>query len=265
MKRQLIALCSAAVLLFNACSSQKELTTLKVGASPAPHAQILESCRDALAKEGYQLEIVEFTDYVQPNLSLSSGDLDANYFQHTPYLEEFCESRDLDLSAAAKIHFEPLGIYKGTCSDLSALEKGATIAVPNDPTNEARALQLLAANGLLTLKEDAGLEATVLDIVENPYELTFTELEAAQLPRVLPDIDLAVINGNYALDAGITDSLLLTEDPASDAAQRFANVIAVRTGDEETPAIKALVKALTSDETRTFLEETYGSTVVPVF
>lgn len=265
MKRQLIALCSAAVLLLGACSSQKELTPLKVGASPAPHAQILESCRDALAKEGYQLEVVEFTDYVLPNLSLSSGDLDANYFQHSPYLEEFCQSRDLDLNAAAKIHFEPLGLYKGKCSDLADLQKGAAIAVPNDPTNEARALQLLAANGLLTLKEDAGLEATVLDIVENPYELTFTELEAAQLPRVLPDVDLAVINGNYALDAGITDALLLTEDPASDAAQRFANVIAVRTGDEETPAIKALVKVLTSDETRTFLEETYGSTVVPVF
>ncbi len=261
-----IILASALLLSFAGCSSEKESSTIKVGASPAPHAQILETCKEALAEKGYTLEIVEFTDYVLPNQSLASGDIDANFFQHTPYLENFCEENKLDLSAAVKVHFEPLGIYKGKSSDLSQLGEGSSIAVPNDPTNEARALQLLASQGLILLKDGVGLEATKNDIIDYPKgKVDIVEMEAAQLPRTLPDVDFAVINGNYALDAGIVDSLLLTEDPASDAAQEFANILAVRSGDEDSAAIKALVDVLTSNATKAFIEETFGSTVVPVF
>ena len=283
-------LASALLLSFSACSEKKaseqesntttpadnktteaapaentEEKVIRVGASPAPHAQILEACKDALAEKGYTLEIVEFPDYVLPNLSLDNGELEANFFQHTPYLEEFCASRDVDLVAAVKVHFEPLGIYKGQSDDFENIKDGATIAVPNDPTNEARALQLLADNGLITLTEGVGLNATVKDIIDNPKNIEILEIEAAQLPRTLPDVDFAIINGNYALDAGIIDSLLLTEDPQSDAAQTFANVLAVRKGDENTEATKALVEVLTSDATRAYIEETFGSTVVPVF
>lgn len=262
-------LASAALLSFAGCSngnsSTSESKTVRVGASPAPHAEILESCKDALAEKGYTLEIVEFTDYVQPNLSLDSGDLEANFFQHTPYLEEFCASNDVDLAAAVKVHFEPLGVYGGKSTDFANVAEGAQIAVPNDPTNEARALQLLADNGLITLTEGVGLNATVRDIVDNPKNIEILEIEAAQLPRTLPDVDFAVINGNYALDADIIDSLLLTEDPQSEAAQEFANVLAVRTEDVDSDVTKALVEVLTSDATKAFIEETYGSTVVAVF
>lgn len=258
-------LASTLLVSFAGCSSSTKSKTIRVGASPAPHAEILESCKDALAEKGYTLKIVEFTDYVQPNLSLDSGDLEANFFQHTPYLEEFCVSNDVDLVAAVKVHFEPLGVYAGKSNDFSNVADGAQIAVPNDPTNEARALQLLADNGLITLTEGVGLNATVKDIIDNPKNVEILEIEAAQLPRTLPDVDFAVINGNYALDADIIDSLLLTEDPSSEAAQQFANVLAVRNGDEDTEATKALVEVLTSDATKAFIEETYGSTVVAVF
>ena len=196
---------------------------------------------------------------------MDGGDLEANFFQHTPYLEEFCASNGTDLVSAVKVHFEPLGIYAGKSNDFANIANGAEIAVPNDPTNEARALQLLADNGLITLTEGIGLNATVKDIVENPKNISILEIEAAQLPRTLPDVDFAVINGNYALDADIIDSLLLTEDPQSDAAQEFANILAVRKGDENTEATKALVEVLTSSATKTFIQEKYGSTVVAVF
>lgn len=266
LKKSLAVLLASALLLsFGGCSSEKENKTIRVGASPAPHAQILEVCKEPLAEKGYTLEIVEFTDYVLPNQALDSGDLEANFFQHTPYLEEFCASNDMDLVSAVKVHFEPLGIYKGQSDDLSNVKDGAAIAVPNDVTNEARALQLLAANGLITLKEGVGLTATKNDIVDNPHNIEIIEMEAAQLPRTLPDVDFAVINGNYALDADVIDSLLLTEDPASDAAQEFANIVAVRSGDEDSEAIKALIEVITSESVRAYIEETFGSTVVPVF
>ena len=266
VKKTLSAVLASALLLsFAACSAGTESKQIRVGASPSPHAQILEVCKEDLAKKGYTLEIVEFTDYVQPNLSLDGGELEANFFQHTPYLENFCENNGTDLVSAVKVHFEPLGVYAGKSSDFANVADGAEIAVPNDPTNEARALQLLADNGLITLTEGAGLNATVKDIVDNPKNIKILEIEAAQLPRTLPDVDFAVINGNYALDADIIDSLILTEDPQSDAAQEFANILAVRKGDENSEATKALVEVLTSESVKTFIQETFGATVVAVF
>lgn len=249
----------------DAAEPAAELAVLKVGASPAPHAEILEQVKPVLAEQGIDLQIVEFTDYVMPNKALDAGDIDANYFQHFPYLENFDAENGTDLVSAAAIHFEPLGVYPGKTASLDALADGATVAVPNDPTNEARALLLLEKLGYIKLTEGAGLEATPLDITENTKNLKFQELEAAQLPNVLPDVDLAVINGNYAVGAGIADSVLTTEDKDSEAAQEFANIIAVRNGDESRDDIKKLVAALESDEVAAFITEKYSGTVIPVF
>lgn len=243
-----------------------ELEKLVVGASPAPHAEILEAAREVLASKGYDLEIVEYTDYVIPNNALDSGDLDANYFQHKPYLDSFNEQNGTDLVSAGAIHYEPFGIYAGKTASLDALPDGATVLVPNDITNEARALLLLEAQGLLTLKEDAGLEATPTDIVDNPKNLEFVELEAALLPRSLPDEDIAVINGNYAIEAGLKMSdALAVEDSDSLAATTYGNVVAVRAEDAESDKIKVLIEALTSPEVKEFIETTYEGAVVPLF
>ena len=243
-----------------------ELEKLVVGASPAPHAEILEAAREVLASKGYDLEIVEYTDYVIPNNALDSGDLDANYFQHKPYLDDFNEQNGTDLVSAGAIHYEPFGIYAGKTASLDALPDGATVLVPNDITNEARALLLLEAQGLLTLKEDAGLEATPTDIVDNPKNLEFVELEAALLPRSLPDEDIAVINGNYAIEAGLKMSdALAVEDSDSLAATTYGNVVAVRAEDAESDKTKALIEALTSPEVKEFIETTYEGAVVPLF
>ena len=243
-----------------------ELEKLVVGASPAPHAEILEAARDLLKEKGYDLEIVEYTDYVQPNNALEAGDLDANYFQHEPYLVSFNKENGTHLAVAGTIHYEPFGIYAGKTASLEDLADGATVLVPNDVTNEARALLLLQDLGLLTLKEDAGLEATINDITENPKNLEFIELEAAQLPRSLQDADIAVINGNYAIEAGlkVTDALA-TESADSLAAQTYGNVVAVREGEEESAKSKALVEALMSDTVKEFIENTYEGAVVPMF
>ncbi len=246
-------------------SSQAETTVLKVAASPAPHAEILNSVKEVLAAQGIDLQVVEYTDYIMPNTAVDAGEMDANYFQHQPYLTNFNAENGTDLVSAASIHFEPLGIYPGKVSSLEELADGATIVVPNDPTNEGRALNLLAANGIITLSEDAGLEATVNDIVENPKNVKITEVEAAQVPMALPDYDFGVINGNYAVAAGLSDTILTSEDPSSEAAQTYANIVAVKPDRVDDPAIQALVKALTSEETRTFITETYGVAVVPVF
>ena len=246
-------------------SASGETVTVKVGASPAPHAEILESIKPLLEEQGVILEIQEFTDYVLPNKALESGDIDANYFQHLPYLENFNQENGTDLVSAAAIHFEPLGVYPGKSAAVDALPDKASIAVPNDPTNEARALLLLEKLGLITMKEDAGLESTPLDIVENPKNIQFEEIEAAQLPNVLPDVDLAVINGNYAVSAGIADTVLTTEDKESEAAKKFANIIAVKAGDEERPEIQKLVEALQSEEIANFISEKYNGTVIAVF
>lgn len=247
-------------------ASSGELQKIVVGASPAPHAEILKAANDVLKEKGYELEIKEYVDYIQPNLALESGDLDANYFQHLPYLESFNKENGTNLVSAGAIHYEPFGIYAGKTTSMDELQDGATIAVPNDTTNEARALLLLEAQGLIKLKEDAGLTATKNDIVENPKNLQLYEVEAAQLPRVIGDVDVAVINGNYAIEAGykVSDALAV-EASDSLAATTYGNVVAVRAGEENDPAIQALIEALTSDEVKAFIESTYDGAVIPLF
>ena len=242
-----------------------ELETVTVGASPAPHAEILEAAKDAMAAKGYDLEIVEYVDYVQPNLALESGDLDANYFQHITYLEDFNAERGTHLVSAGSIHYEPFGIYAGKTASLEELADGAQVAVPNDATNEARALLLLEAQGLIKLQDGAGLAATKNDIVENPKNLDIVEIEAVQIPRSLSSVNVAVINGNYAIDAGLSvaDSLAV-EASDSEAAEKYANVVAVQEGHENDPAIQALVEVLKSDEIKDFIETTYAGAVVPL-
>ena len=243
-----------------------DLQKIIVGASPAPHAEILNAAKEVLASKGYELEIVEYTDYVQPNNALDTGDLDANYFQHKPYLDSFNAQNGTKLVSAGAIHYEPFGIYGGKVSSLDDLKDKAAVLVPNDVSNEARALLLLEAQGLIKLKEGVGLEATRNDIVENPKNLDIVEMEAAQLPRSLPDADIAVINGNYAIEAGLKVSdALATEDSQSLAATTYGNIVAVKEGEENSDAIKALVEALTSPEVKQFMEQRYEGAVVPLF
>ena len=242
-------------------------TTLKVAASPTPHAEILNAAKDILAEQGIDLEVIEFTEYVQPNLVTESGEVDANYFQHKPYLDGFNVKQGTHLVSVGPVHYEPLGIYPGKSDDLANIADGATIAVPNDTTNEARALQLLAAQGLITVRDGAGLTATVNDITENPHNLQIKEIEAAQLPRTVQDVDFAVINGNYALAAGfsVKNDALATEDASSEAAQTYANILAVKEGRENDPAIQALYAALTGDKVKDYINSTYDGAVVPIF
>lgn len=240
--------------------------TIKVGASPSPHAEILAAAKDALAKAGYDLKVVEYNDYVQPNMALSAGELDANYFQHLPYLEQFNKEKGTKIVSAGAIHYEPFGIYAGKTKSLADLKDGAKIAVPNDVTNEARALLLLADQGLIKVKDPTNINTTKKDITENPKKLDITEIEAAQLPRSLPDVDLAVINGNFAISAGLkVADALATEKASSVAATTYANIVAVRQGDEKSEKIQALVKALTSDDVKKFINGKYAGAVVPIF
>lgn len=246
-----------------------ELETIVVGASSTPHAEILEAVSGELEALGYELDIKIFDDYVMPNLALADGEIDANYFQHEPYLLNFNAENGTDLVSAAAIHYEPMGIYGGSKSSLDELAEGDIIAVPNDGTNEARALLLLQDQGLITLKEgiDASTEtATILDIAENPQNLEIVEMEAKNLPHSLPDVAFAVINGNYALQAGLTgNDALASESADSDAAQTYANILAVRAGEEDSAKTQALITALTSETCRQFIEETYSGAVVPIF
>lgn len=243
-----------------------ELKEIKVGASPAPHAEILEAAAPALEKLGYKLSIVEYTDYVQPNIALDTSDLDANYFQHLPYLEQFNAERGTKLVSAGAIHYEPFGIYAGKTAALDAIADKATVAVPNDATNEARALLLLEAQGLIKLNEGVGLNATKNDIAENPKNLEILEVEAAQIPRSLKDVDIAVVNGNYAIDAGLKVSdALAVEASDSEAATTYGNIVAVQEGKENDEIAKALIEALTSDDVKAFIESTYEGAVVPLF
>ncbi|WP_026890799.1 MetQ/NlpA family ABC transporter substrate-binding protein [Lacrimispora aerotolerans] len=243
-----------------------DLEKIVVGATPAPHAEILNAAKDILKEKGYELVVKEYTDYVQPNLALDSGDLDANYFQHQPYLDQFNEENKTTLVSAASIHYEPFGIYAGKTKSLDELKEGAQIAVPNDVSNEARALLLLADNGLIELKEGVELEATKNDIVKNEKNFKIIEVEAAQLPRSLGDVDVAVINGNYAIEAGLKVSdALAVEDAKSVAATRYSNIVAVRSGDESNEKTKALVEALTSEDVKKFINDKYDGAVVPSF
>ena len=239
-------------------------TTLKVGASPTPHAEILAEAAKALKSQDINLEIIEYSDYVQPNIALDSKDLDANYFQHKPYLDDFCEQKGTPLQSLGPVHYEPFGIYAGRTKELGQLKRNALVAVPNDATNEGRALLLLQDAGLITLKNDVGLTATTRDIVKNPLNLRIEEIEAPQLARSLPDVDIAVINGNYAIlgNLNISDALAV-EKANSKAAQTYANVLAIRKGDEQRPELKALYKALTSPETGKFMQEKYKGAVLP--
>ncbi|HJC22241.1 MAG TPA: MetQ/NlpA family ABC transporter substrate-binding protein [Candidatus Eisenbergiella merdavium] len=239
--------------------------TITVAATSVPHAEILAAAVPLLAQQGWTLEVTEFTDYIMPNEVVESGEIDANYFQHITYLESFNEERGTHLVSAGSIHYEPLGIYPGKQSDLSAIPEGAEIAVPNDTTNEARALLLLQEQGLITLNADAGINATVNDITDNPHKISFVELAAEQIPRSLPDFDFAVINGNYALQAGLNASTdaLAVETSDSEAVQKYVNVVAVKEGNENSEGIQALVEVLKSDEIRQFIEDTYQGSVVP--
>ena len=258
-----LAMCTG---LLAGCGGSDEMT-ITVAASATPHAEILEVAKKVLKAEGYTLEIKIFNDYVVPNTATEDGDVDANYFQHTPYLNTFNAEQGTHLISIASVHYEPFGIYAGNKSAIADLAKGDEIIIPNDGSNRARALLLLEAQGLITLKDGVGMEAPVLDITENPMNLKITEMEAAQIPNVRDSAALAVINGNYALQAGLnagTDALA-TEDAASLSATTYANILVVRKGNEDSEKIQALKKALLSDEVRNFINEQYNGAVVPIF
>ena len=261
-----IVLALTLVLSLAACGKKDDPKTIKVGATPAPHAEILEVVKEALAKEGWTLEIVEFDDYIIPNTSLEEGELDANYFQHITYMNNFNVENGTHLVSAAEIHYEPFGLYAGTCASLDALADGAKIAVPNDATNEARALLLLEQVGLITLADGVGINATKEDIVSNPKNLEIYEAKAELITTMLQDVDLAVINGNYAIDAGlkIADALAV-ESADGAAAQAYVNVLAVKDGNQDSEKIQALINALMSEEVKAYIEATYNGAVVPMF
>ena len=263
----LIAICGLSLLLVGCDKATDEAVVLKVGASVTPHAEVLNQVKDALADEGITLEVIEFTDYVQPNTAVESGDIDANYFQHIPYLNQFNADNGTHIVSVANLHYEAMGIYAGKSSSLESLPEGAVIGVPNDGTNEARALLLLEANGLIKMKEGSDINATILDIEENPRNLEILEMEAAQIPLSLQDMDLGVINGNYALQAGLnaTTDALAIEDENSIGASTYANVLCVKEGNENNEAIQKLIKALQSDSVREFMLNSYDGVVVPLF
>ena len=275
MKKKILALALAGVLVVGAltgCGSSKSESSEKktddkkitVAASATPHAEILEEAKTLLKDKGYELEVKVFDDYVQPNNVVESGEFDANYFQHVPYLEQFNEEKGTHLVVAGKIHYQPFGIYPGTKKDLKDIAKGDKIAVPNDTTNEARALLLLQDNGIIKLKDGAGIKATVNDIEENPNNIEIVELEAAQVPRVVNEVAYVVLNGNYALEANYTvkKDALAYEKSDSEAAKTYVNVIAVKEGNENSEKIKALVDVLKSDSIKKFIDEKYDGAVI---
>ena len=245
----------------------KKEVTLVVGASPTPHAEILRQVVSDLKAQGIDLQIKEYTDYVQPNLAVQSGDIEANYFQHLPYLEDFNKQNNTDLVSAGAVHYEPFGLYPGKKKTLDVVGTGAQVAVPNDTTNEARALLLMQDIGWITLKDGAGINATKQDITANPHNLKIVEVEAAQIPRSVGDVDYAIMNGNYALQAGfsVEKDALAAEKADSLAAKTYANIVAVKKGDENKPEIQALMKALHSEKVKKYIEDTYKGAVVPSF
>ena len=266
MKKLLVILAALTLAVFAlaGCGGQSATKTIKVGATPVPHAEILATIKPLLEKEGYKLEIVEFTDYVQPNVALNDKELDANFFQHLPYLDNFIsEHKEMKLANAGGVHIEPMGVYSRKIKTLDDLSDGASVAIPNDPTNGGRSLLLLEKAGLLKLREGSGTNPTVQDITENKKNLKFQEVEAAQVPRTLDDVDAAVINTNYAMQANLvpTKDALFMEDSTSP----YVNIVAVRAGDEKRPEIQALMKALRSDEVKKFIDEKYKGAIVPAF
>lgn len=266
MKKHVLSILTVTLILitlFGSLGVINAATVLKVGASPVPHVAILESIKPELAKEGITLKIIEFQDYVQPNLALAEGELDANFFQHIPYLNQFCKDRKLDLTYIAKVHIEPIGVYSKKIKALKELKDKSIVAIPNDPTNGGRALLLLQQAKLIELKKDAGLSATELDIAKNPKNLQFKALEAAQLPRVLADVDIAVINTNYALTINLvpTKDALFIEGSESP----YANILAIRAKDKNNPALLKLAKALNSKTVKDFILKEYKGSIVPAF
>lgn len=263
MNRRSISVVLAVCLAALTASGAFAQAVLKVGATAVPHAEILNVIKADLAAQGVKLDIVEFTDYVTPNIALAEKQLDANFFQHLPYLQEFSKARGLNLESAVAVHVEPLGLYSKKYKNVANFPAGAVIAIPNDPTNEGRALIFLQSKGLIKLKADAGLTATIKDVAENPKKFQFKEIEAPQLPRTLVDVAGAVINGNYALQAGfnpVKDSLILEGGDSP-----YANILVVRKGDTKDPRIVALAAALTSQKVKDFILKTYGGGVVPAF
>ncbi|MBE6541751.1 MAG: MetQ/NlpA family ABC transporter substrate-binding protein [Ruminococcaceae bacterium] len=265
--KKILSLILAAVLcafVFASCNA-KESNTIVVAASSTPHAEILEQCKPILEKQGYKLEVMVMDDYVTPNEATESGDVDANYFQHQPYLDQFNSEKGTKLVSIASVHYEPYAIYAGTCTSLADIADGAIIAVPNDATNEARALLLLEAEGLIDVRDDAGLTATKNDIVSNPKNLDIREMEAALLPTVLDEVAVAVINGNYALGAGLDVSKSLAmEKSDSEAAQTYANVLVVHESNKDNGKLKALADALLTETISKFISEKYNGAVVPM-
>ena len=262
-----IILTLALVLTLAACGNKADDKTITVAASPTPHAEILKVAAEVLAKDGWTLEIKEYTDYVQPNNVVEDGEIDANYFQHVPYLDTFNADNGTHIVSVAMVHYEPFGIYAGTKSAIADLAEGDKIAIPNDGSNRARALLLLEAEGIIKLKEGVGLDATDLDIVGNPLNLDIVQMEAAQIANVRDSVALAVINGNYALQAGLnagTDALAV-EDAASISATTYANILAVKEGNENSEKIQALIKAVLSQEVKDYINNTYSGAVVPIF
>ena len=262
-----IVLCLALILSLGACAKKAEDKTITVAASPTPHAEILKVAGEVLAKDGWTLKVTEYPDYVVPNTVVEDGEMDANYFQHQPYLDTFNAEQKTHLVSVAQIHYEPFGIYPGTKNAIADLADGDKIAIPNDGSNRARGLLLLEAQGIITLKEGVGMEATVLDIQSKSVDVEIVEMEAAQIAGVRDSVALAVINGNYALNAGLnagTDAIAI-EDPNSVSATTYANILVVKEGNEETDKTLALKNALLSDEVRNFINETYSGAVVPIF
>ena len=275
MMKKIIALLAAILMLTvltAGCGDKKaaapapaadKKVVLKVGATPVPHAEILKVIQPILAKDGVELKIVEFTDYVRPNVALAEKELDANFFQHLPYLQQFAADRKLDLVSMIAVHIEPMGVYSKKIKNLSEVPNGGIIAIPNDPTNGGRALSILAQAGLIKMKDGVGVKGTVKDVTDNPKKLVFKELEAPQLPRSLDDVMLAVINSNYALEAKLnpTKDALFIEKKESP----YANILAIRKGDEKRPELVKLAKALTSPDVKKFIDDKYKGAVVPAF
>lgn len=271
MKKKLIALIAIgaiAVTSLTGCGSKAskgDSKVIKIAATATPHGEILKEAKKKLEEKGYDLQITEFSDYVQPNEVVASGEFDANYFQHIPFLNSYNEQSKTKLAVAGKIHYEPFGIYPGTKKDLAELASGDVIAIPNDDSNEGRALQLLEAKGIIKLKEGVNMDsATVLDIVENPYDVKFQELAAEQVPRVREEVAFAIINGNFALSAGlsVTKDSVYFETSDSEAAKKYVNIIAVQEGNENSDKIKALVEVLKSEDIKQFIEDKYAGSVL---
>ena len=268
--KKLIILGLALVLVFGGLvffnkdeHTANEYIKIRVGATPVPHSELLNLIKEDLLKEGIELEVVEFTDYITPNIALSDGNIDANFFQHLPYLEAFSEEHQLKLKSIGSVHVEPLGLYSSKYKSIEEVKEGSLIAIPSDAVNGGRALILLENNGIIQLKAGSGLEATEKDIIENPLNLKFKAVEAAQLPRILQDVDGAIINGNYALEAGISpkEDALILEDGQSP----YANIVTVRSGDVDRDSLKILIKTLQSEKVKTFISQNYGGGVVEAF